>query len=91
MEKPTYARVGVFVQNQRGEFLTVGTLVWRKPRRTLRVMLGKGTIIERCVALHFLHDVSIVEELKGMPDITKGVRWRVWRVTVARKPSGWKK
>jgi hypothetical protein len=54
-------------------------------------MLGKGTIIERCVALHFLHDVSIVEELKGMPDITKGVRWRVWRVTVARKPSGWKK
>jgi hypothetical protein len=91
VQKPSRARVGVLIQNERGEFLTAGTRVWRKPSRVLRTLLAHGTAIERHRTLHFLHDVSIVEELRDDPRIACGTRWRIWKVTVAPKPSGWKK
>ncbi|MCI0619726.1 hypothetical protein L0Y40_01675 [Candidatus Wolfebacteria bacterium] len=82
---------GALVQNERGEFLTASTLVWRLPKGNLRELLRTESVVERESALEFLHDPRIAEELGGMPAVTNGLRWRVWRVSVAPRPSGWKK
>lgn len=90
-QRPTRALVGVLIESDRGEFLTSGTGVWREPRENLRKLFQGGSVVERETALGFLHDPQVVEELRDMPDVASGRRWRAWKVSVGRKPSGWKK